>query len=240
MPYFVPRSDSCRIEGERMSDNIRIVIVDDHAVVRQGLKAFLATEGDVEVVAEGANGREGVAMVERHQPDVVLMDLVMPELDGIGATTTIKERWPEIEVVAMTSFIEDEKVFGVMRAGATGYVLKDADPEEVLQAIRSAVAGEVHLDARVARRLMQELHPSRANKPPSLQEALSEREIEVLKLVARGYSNHRIAEELIISPKTAKTHVSNILSKLALTSRTQAAVFALREGLVSSEEVTFS
>jgi NarL family two-component system response regulator LiaR len=221
-----------------MEGPIRILLVDDHAVVRQGLKAFLATEADIEVVGEASNGREAVEQVKRLKPDVVLMDLVMPQLDGIGATAEIKASSPDVDVIAMTSFIEDEKVFGAMRAGATGYVLKDADPDDVVHAIRSAAAGEVHLDPRVARRLMEELHPSK-QKPTPTQEALSEREIEVLKLVAKGYSNQVIGEHLIISPKTAKTHVSNILSKLGLSSRTQAAVYAMREGLVSSDEANF-
>jgi NarL family two-component system response regulator LiaR len=221
-----------------MDGPIRILLVDDHAVVRQGLKAFLATEADIEVVGEAANGREAVEQVKRLKPDVVLMDLVMPQLDGIGATAEIKASSPDVDVIAMTSFIEDEKVFGAMRAGATGYVLKDADPDDVVHAIRSAAAGEVHLDPRVARRLMEELQPSK-QKPAPTQEALSEREIEVLKLVAKGYSNQVIGEHLIISPKTAKTHVSNILSKLGLSSRTQAAVYAMREGLVSAEEANF-
>ena len=218
-----------------MEGIIRLVLVDDHRVVRQGLKAFLATEADIEVVGEASNGREAVEVVESLQPDVVLMDLVMPELDGIGATAAIKQKWPSVDVIAMTSFIEDEKVFGAMRAGAGGYVLKDADPDDVVKAIRSAAAGEVHLDPRVARRLMEELNP-RKPKHATPQETLSEREIEVLKLVARGFSNQGIAEQLIISPKTAKTHVSNILSKLGLASRTQAAVYALNEGLVTPEE----
>ncbi len=222
-----------------MDDPIRVMLVDDHAVVRQGLKAFLATEAGIEVVGEASNGKEAVALAAQLHPDVVLMDLVMPELDGIGATEAIKRGSPDIDVVAMTSFIEDEKVFGAMRAGATGYVLKDADPDEVVHAIRSAVSGEVHLDPRVARRLMEELNPNRT-RHVTVQEALSEREVEVLKLVARGYSNQRIAEALIISPKTAKTHVSNILSKLGLASRTQAAVYALKEKLVTAAEASFS
>jgi NarL family two-component system response regulator LiaR len=221
-----------------MEGPIRIVLVDDHGVVRQGLRAFLATEDDIEVVGEASNGREAVDVVGRLQPDVVLMDLVMPELDGIGATTSIKQQWPQVDVIAMTSFIEDEKVFGAMRAGAGGYVLKDADPDDVVKAIRSAAAGEVHLDPRVARRLMEELNPHK-QREASPQEQLSEREVEVLKLVAKGHSNQMIAEQLIISPKTAKTHVSNILSKLGLASRTQAAVYALKAGLVSAEEASF-
>lgn len=221
-----------------MEGPIRIVLVDDHGVVRQGLKAFLATEDDIEVVGEASNGREAIEIVGKLEPDVVLMDLVMPELDGIGATTAIKQQWPHVDVIAMTSFIEDEKVFGAMRAGAGGYVLKDADPDDVVKAIRSAAAGEVHLDPRVARRLMEELNPHK-HRETTPQEQLSEREVEVLKLVARGHSNQMIAEQLIISPKTAKTHVSNILSKLGLASRTQAAVYALKAGLVSAEEASF-
>lgn len=221
-----------------MEDTIRVMLVDDHAVVRQGLKAFLATEAGIEVVGEASNGREAVALAAELKPDVVLMDLVMPELDGIGATEAIKQHSADVDVIAMTSFIEDEKVFGAMRAGATGYVLKDADPDEVVHAIKSAVSGEAHLDPRVARRLMEELNPTKP-KHVSAQEALSEREIEVLKLVARGFSNQKIADELMISPKTAKTHVSNILSKLGLASRTQAAVYALKEKLVSGAEANF-
>lgn len=220
-----------------MTEQIRLVIVDDHAVVRQGLKAFLATENDIELVGEASNGKEAVDLATRLVPDVVLMDLVMPELDGIGATAAIKQSLPQIEVLVMTSFIEDEKVFGAMRAGATGYVLKDADPEEVVKAIHSAAAGESPLDPRVVRRLMQEFTPTKPRQETTT-EPLSEREIEVLRLVAKGQSNQLIAENLIISPKTAKTHVSNILSKLGLASRTQAAVYALKEGLVSQEEAT--
>lgn len=219
-----------------MAEAIRVVLVDDHSVVRQGLRAFLATEADIEVLGEASNGREAVEVVRRIKPNVVLMDLVMPELDGIGATAEIKQMMPDVDIIAMTSFIEDEKVFGAMRAGATGYVLKDADPSEVVRAIRSAAAGEVHLDSRVTRRLMQELHSARP-KSETLHQELSEREIDVLKLVAKGCSNQMIADALIISPKTAKTHVSNILSKLGLASRTQAAVYALKEGLVSNDEV---
>ena len=222
-----------------MTDTIRLMIVDDHAVGRQGLKAFLATEEDIEVLGEAGNGREAVELAAKLKPDVVLMDLVMPELDGIGATAAIKQNQPRVEVLVMTSFIEDEKVFGAMRAGATGYVLKDSDPEDVVKAIRSAAVGESPLDPRVVRRLMQEFTPSKPRTEPA-QEPLSDREIEVLRLVAKGYSNHTIAEHLIISPKTAKTHVSNILSKLGLASRTQAAVYALKEGLVTPEEATLT
>src|SRR3954451_20666281 len=222
-----------------MADSIRLLIVDDHAVVRQGLKAFLATEADIDLLGEASNGREAVDHAGKLMPDVVLMDLVVPELDGIGATAAIKQALPQIEVLVMTSFIEDEKVFGAMRAGATGYVLKAADPDVVVAAIRSAAAGESPLDPRVVRRLMQEFNPPKT-KLENAPEALSEREIEVLRLVARGYSNHQIADSLIISPKTAKTHVSNILSKLGLASRTQAAVYALREGLVSQDEAILS
>lgn len=220
-----------------MGEAIRVVLVDDHIVVRQGLRAFLATAADIEVIGEASNGREAVELVCNVKPDVVLMDLVMPELDGIGATAEIKQAMPDVDVIAMTSFIEDDKVFGAMRAGATGYVLKDADPGEVMRAIRSAAAGEVHLDSRVARRLMQELHTGK-QKSDTIQQELSEREIEVLKLVAKGCSNQMIAQELIISPKTAKSHVSNILGKLGLASRTQAAVYALKEGLVTIDEVS--
>src|SRR5688500_4652570 len=145
-----------------MAEAIRVVLVDDHSVVRQGLRAFLATEADIEVLGEASNGREAVEVVRRIKPNVVLMDLVMPELDGIGATAEIKQMMPDVDIIAMTSFIEDEKVFGAMRAGATGYVLKDADPSEVVRAIRSAAAGALHLESRVTRRMVPELQADSA------------------------------------------------------------------------------
>lgn len=215
--------------------SIRVLIVDDHAVVRRGLQTFFATEPGIEVVGEAGNGLEAVAKTEQLQPDVVLMDLVMPEMDGIAATAEIKKRVRDVEVIALTSFIEDEKVFAALKAGATGYLLKDADPDDVVRAIRAAHAGEVQLDPRVARRLMQEF-AAPPPPPPEDPDALTEREIEVLRLIAMGYSNKEIGDHLVVSPATAKTHVSNILSKLGLTSRTQAAIYALREKFITLEE----
>lgn len=212
---------------------IRVFVVDDHAVVRRGMEVYLEMVDDLEVVGEAADGRQALdriaAMAATGQPpDVVMMDLVMPRMDGIAATSALAEQHPEIDVVAMTSFSEAERVQAALQAGASGYVLKDAEADEVASAIRAAQRGEVHLDAAVARRLTESL---RAPGPPPA-EALTERERDVLKLVAQGMSNKGIAENLFVSERTARTHVSNILSKLGLVSRTQAALWAIREGLV--------
>jgi DNA-binding NarL/FixJ family response regulator len=211
---------------------IRVLLVDDHGVVRRGLEAYLDLVDDIEMVGEAGNGREALARVAEmdaagRPPDVVLMDLLMPEMDGIAATAAIKERWPDIEVVALTSFIEEDKIHGALQAGATGYLLKDAAATEVAAAIRAAHQGEMHLAPAVARRLAESL---RASKQPI--EALTEREREVLGLVAQGKANKEIARQLEISERTVRTHVSSILGKLGLVSRTQAALYALREGLV--------
>lgn len=208
---------------------IRVLIVDDHAVVRRGLRGFLELLDDLEVVGEAENGREAVAAVERLGPDVVLMDLVMPELDGIGAIEAIRASGAETEIVALTSFIEEDKVTAALEAGATGYLLKDADADEVVAAIRAAHAGEVHLDPAVARLLAQRL---RTRREPELVEPLTDRETEVLGLVGKGLPNKEIAWRLGITERTARTHVSNILGKLALTSRTQAALWAVEHKLV--------
>ena len=214
---------------------IRVMLVDDHGVVRRGMQAYLAMLDDMQVVGEATDGQQAVEHLERlsaegNLPDVVLMDLVMPRMDGIAATATIKERWPEVEVVALTSFIEEEKVQAALQAGAAGYLLKDAEADEVATAIRAAHRGEVHLDPAVAKRLMQSL---RTPKSQEMVEPLTDREREVLVLVAQGETNKQIARQLGISERTARTHVSNILGKLGLASRTQAALYAVREGLVS-------
>ena len=211
---------------------IRVLLVDDHGVVRRGLEAYLDLVDDIEMVGEAGNGREALARVAEmdaagRPPDVVLMDLLMPEMDGIAATAAIKERWPQIEVVALTSFIEEDKIHGALQAGATGYLLKDAAATEVAAAIRAAHQGEMHLAPAVARRLAESL---RAPKQPI--EPLTEREREVLGLVAQGKANKEIARQLEISERTVRTHVSSILGKLGLVSRTQAALYAVREGLV--------
>jgi two-component system, NarL family, response regulator LiaR len=215
-------------------DKIKVMLVDDHNVVRQGLKLFLATQPDIAVVAEADNGQDALAAVAQHQPDVVLMDLLMPKLDGIGATQQIKARYPDVEVIVLTSFTEDQQITAVIKAGAIGYLLKDVQPTELAAAIRAAQRGEVHLHPEVARRLMQSLGP---NKEPALAEPLTEREIEVLRALSRGESNKQIADTLVVSEKTVKAHVSNILGKLGLQSRTQAVLYALRHGMASLNDI---
>lgn len=229
---------------------IRVLVADDHAIVRKGIRALLATEPDLEVVGEAQNGVEAVAEVERLRPDVILMDLVMPEMDGIEAIHQIKARHPEALILVLTSFAADDKVFPAIKAGAMGYLLKDSGPEELVRAIHQVYRGEASLHPTIARKLLQELArpappPVNVGQPPlptstSVSfppvEALTEREAEVLKLVARGLSNQQIAQQLVISEATVRTHVSNILGKLHLVSRTQAVLFALREGLASLED----
>ena len=220
--------------GIAMAKSIRILIADDHAIVRKGIRALLATEADIEVVGEAADGKEAVEKAERLRPDVVLMDLVMPGMDGIEATRRITTRQPEIRILVLTSFAEDEKVFPALKAGALGYLLKDAGPEELVRAIRQVYRGESSLHPAIARKVLQEL--SRPSEQPPTPEPLTERELEVLRLIAKGKSNREIAEELVISEATVRTHVSNILGKLQLASRTQAALYALREGIAELEE----
>jgi DNA-binding NarL/FixJ family response regulator len=216
--------------GDVDEGRIRVLIVDDHAVVRMGLRAFFELLDDIEVVGEAADGSEGVAMARRLTPDVVLMDLLMPNMDGITAIGRIKAERPETEIVTMTSFIEEEKVTAALEAGASGYVLKDAEAEEVAQAIRAAYHGEVHLDPQVARLLAQRIRTKKVE--PDLAEPLTDREKEVLALLGRGLSNKEIGTELFISERTARTYVSNILGKLGLQSRTQAALWAVEHKLV--------
>jgi NarL family two-component system response regulator LiaR len=208
---------------------IRVLLVDDHAVVRRGLRGFLELLKDFDVVGEAENGREGVAAADRLVPDVILMDLLMPEMGGLEAIAAIKTAHPEIEIVAVTSFIEEEKVTSALEAGASGYLLKDAEAEEVAQAIRAAYHGEVHLDPAVSRLLAQRMRQRKDAEPI---EPLTAREKEVLSQLAKGASNKEIAYELGITERTARTHVSNILGKLALASRTQAALYAVEHKLV--------
>ena len=210
---------------------IRVLLVDDHAVVRMGLRAFFDLLPDIEVVGEAADGSEGVAMARRLTPDVVLMDLLMPNMDGVTAIGRIKAELPETEIVTMTSFIEEEKVTAALEAGASGYVLKDAEAEEVAQAIRAAYAGEVHLDPQVARLLAQRM---RAKKDPEPVEPLTDREKDVMRLLGQGMSNKEIGATLFITERTARTYVSNILGKLGLASRTQAALWAVEHKLVEA------
>jgi DNA-binding NarL/FixJ family response regulator len=208
---------------------IRVFLVDDHRVVRSGVSAYLDQVEGIEVIGEAENGRQALdrlAQMEPAQnlPNVVLMDLTMPEMDGITTTGQVKSRWPAIEVVVMTSFVEEAKVRGALEAGAAGYLLKDADADEVAQAIRAAVDGQMHLDPRVARLLAESVR--RPRRPGS---DLTPRELEVLDLVATGASNRQIAETLFVSERTARTHVSAILTKLDLVSRTQAALWAVQQ-----------
>ena len=217
---------------------IRVLIVDDHKVVQRGLLGFLKTETDIEVVGDAQDGSEALKILaeldsDGRRPDVVLMDLQMPVMDGVQATREIRSRYADVEVVVLTSFVEEERVHAALEAGASGYLLKDADVDEVSNAIRSAHQGEVHLDATVARRLMASL---RAPKDDPLG-ALTEREREILRMVAAGKPNKQIAAELVISERTARTHVSNILRKLDLASRTQAALWAVREGLADQDPI---
>ena len=212
-----------------MADRIRVLIADDHAVVRQGLRTFLEVQDDIEVVGEAADGLEALSMVEVLSPDVVVMDLLMPRLSGIEATQRIGELRPATKVIVLTSFLDDDKVFAAVRAGAAGYLLKDVRPQELGEAIRTVSRGEALLHPAVAVRLMQEFaHENR----PSPAQTLTEREMEVLRLIAKGRANKEIALELGVAEKTAKTHVSNILQKLNLADRTQAALYAVREKLV--------
>ena len=213
-----------------MADPIGILIADDHPVVRQGLRTFLETQDGLEVVGEASDGAEAAELAQRLLPDVVLMDLVMPGLDGVEATRRIREISPSTKVIVLTSFDEDEKVFPSVKAGAAGYLLKDVRPQELAEAVRRVHAGEALLAPSVAAKLMQEVAGER--QPVS---GLTERELEVLRLIARGLPNKLIAQELVVSEKTVKTHVSNILAKLHLTDRTQAALYAVREGLAELE-----
>jgi len=206
---------------------IRILLVDDHRVVRQGLRMFLALDPALEVVGEASNGAEGIEQTRKLKPDIVLMDLLMPVMDGITAIGQLQKEFPDVEVIALTSILEDDKVIGAVRAGAIGYLLKDTQADELCKAIKAAAQGQVQLSPQAAARLVREI------KAPDSPEKLTERETDVLRLLALGRSNKEIANELVIGEKTVKTHVSNILMKLSLTSRTQAALHAVRIGLVS-------
>ncbi len=213
-----------------MARPIRVLIVDDHAVVRQGLKAFLRTQDDIEVVGEAADGEEAVRQAGELAPDVVLMDLVMPVRDGVEATKSILGENASTKVIVLTSFDEDERVVAAVRAGAAGYLLKDVAPGDLSDGIRAVFAGQGLLHPRVAGKLMRELaEPAR---PRALHDSLTRRERDVLQHLARGMSNKEIARELGVAEKTVKTHVSNILQKLGLADRTQAALYAVRERLV--------
>ena len=207
---------------------IRVLIADDHAVVRQGLRTYLELQEDVEVVAEAADGEAAVAEAERHAPDVVLLDLAMPRLDGVAALRELRGRAPEARVIVLTSFGEDDRLFAALRAGAAGFLIKDSEPAELVRAIRSAHAGQSPLSPAAATRVVEEL--ARGGRPRAA-ELLTPRELDVLRLIARGHSNKRIALELGVAEKTVKTHVGHVLGKLGLSDRTQAALYAVREGI---------
>jgi DNA-binding NarL/FixJ family response regulator len=219
--------------GETAAEPIRVMVVDDHAIVRRGLIAYSDAVPGVRVVGEAADGQQAVARLRQWDtlgeplPDVVLMDLRMPRMDGVEATAAIVRGYPQVKVVVLSSFGEAERVHAALAAGAAGYLLKDADPDEVVTAIRAAVQGEVHLDSAVARQLTQ-----RMAAPHIGLTSLTTREREILALVAQGHANREIADRLAISERTARTHVSNVLTKLRLSSRTQAALLAIREGLI--------
>ena len=216
---------------DRHPRSIRVLLVDDHGVVRRGLRGYLELLEDIEIVGEAENGRFGVEAARELRPDVVLMDLLMPDMDGIAATAAIRAELPDVEVVALTSFVEEARVTAALEAGAAGFILKDADADDVAEAIRAAHRGEVHLDPAVASIVARRVREGTAATTGG-DEPLTSREHEVLGLVARGLSNREIATRLAITERTARTHVSNILGKLGLVSRTQAALYAVERGLV--------
>lgn len=215
-------------------EQINVLLIDDHRIVLQGLRDFLELQDGIEIIGEASSGEEGSRLAADLLPDVVLMDLVMPGgIDGVEATRRIKASSPSTKVIVLTSFADDNKVFPAIKAGAISYLLKDVSPEELARAIRAAQRGEAVLHPEVAAKLMQEFSTPRPAEPPV--EQLTDREMDVLRLIARGKSNKEIADSLVISEKTVKTHVSNILSKLHLADRTQAAIYALRQRLVPME-----
>jgi two-component system, NarL family, response regulator LiaR len=217
---------------KRMMMKVRLLITDDHDVVRQGLRLYLRRDPEIEVVGEAADGEEAVELARSLKPDVVLMDLLMPRMDGIAATEAIRAELPEVEVVALTSVLEDASVTGAIRAGAIGYLLKDTKAEELCRAIKGAAAGQVQLAPEAAARLMREV------RVPENPEKLTERETEILKRVARGQANKEIARDLFVEERTVKSHVTSILRKLGVKSRTQAALLAVRNGLVPVGELS--
>jgi two-component system, NarL family, response regulator LiaR len=218
-----------------MTQTISVLIIDDHQLVREGVRTFLEKQGDITVVGEAASGQDGLRLVAELVPDVVLMDLVMPEMDGVETTRRLKQASPGTQVIVLTSFDDDDHILPAIRAGALSYIMKDVSTAQLADAVRKAAAGEVVMTPHVAARVMQELRQGPRTSTPFASE-LSEREAEVLRLIADGRSNTDIAERLVISEHTVKRHVSNILSKLHLEDRTQAAVYAWRSGLVEGDK----
>jgi len=216
-----------------VSENIRVLIADDHPLIREGLRGLLAAEPDLELVGEAADGSEAVEKTDQLRPDVILLDLVMPVKSGIEAIIEIKEKDPVARILVLTSFADDEQLFPALRAGALGYLLKDSSPQDLLRAIRSVYRGESSLHPAIARRLVLQFSQPAVDSSP--ENPLTQREVEVLKLVAEGLSNQNIADELVVSERTVGKHVGNILEKLHLANRTQAALYALREGLSTLE-----
>lgn len=216
-----------------MNESIRVLVAEDHTVVRAGLIALITSEDGLEVVGQAGDGLEAVERVRECQPDVILMDLSMPKLDGIGAITAIRQEQPRARVLVLTSFVEDEKVFAALKAGALGYLLKESSPDDLLRGIRAIHRGESWLHPAIALKLVRELSEPQA---AALEEPLTERELDVLRLVAEGLSNKVIADRLDISERTARTHVSNILEKLHLANRTQATLYALKKGIAEHAE----
>jgi NarL family two-component system response regulator LiaR len=213
---------------------VRVLIVDDHAIVRKGIRALLSEVDGFEVVGEAGDGQEAVQRAEETHPDVIVMDLLMPGMDGIEATRQITSRQPKTRILVLTSFAADNKVFPAIKAGAAGYLLKDSSPDELMRAIRQVHRGEPSLHPTIARKLLQEIaRPAELQPAP---EALTAREMEVLRLIAQGLSNQEIADRLVVSEPTVRAHVSRILGKLHLASRTQAALYAVREGLTDADE----
>jgi NarL family two-component system response regulator LiaR len=216
------------------TDSIRVFVADDHAIVRRGIRAVLEIVPDIEVVGEAENGRDAVYQVQELEPDVILMDLVMPVMDGIEAIHRIRERQPEARILVLTTFAGEDKIFPAIKAGALGYHLKDSRPEDLARAIRQVHGGESSLHPLIARKVLEEL--SRPSDRPPTPDPLTQREVEVLRLVAQGLENSEIAEKLVITEATVRTHVSNITGKLHVASRTQAALYALREGIASLDD----
>ena len=209
---------------------MKILLVDDHEMVRLGLKSYLDLQEDVEVVAESSNGREGVELALELRPDVIIMDIVMPEMNGIEATMAILETWPEAKILILTSYLDNEKIYPVLDAGAKGYMLKTSSADEILHAVRKVARGEVAIETEVSKKV--QYHRNHIE----LHDDLTARELDILGRLAKGYENQRIADELFISLKTVKTHVSNILSKLEVSDRTQAVVYAFQHHLVPQED----